>query len=417
MTPAQRAAAETRLGVLQSAGGSNLATETAAGFSIAEIECGWSSAMAIGGVLNPVYLAEQAALAAEYKAAGWQVAVSAGIFDYPSWLGNAVLDWQCVDQGGNGSSCPNFIWNPAVRALAAEYVSALVAAMSEQVEVDYYRIGLSPSGETHLQDSLPISTGTGSWWAFDPIAQGPAQGPNAGLPAGISPCPMPGWVPGATTWNNGSGSVSVTIAMATEWWNWYQGAVNNAHQWEMDAHSAAGYEGCFTICAPGWGESPQILENRLANLLGNSTIAPGWYQANIGSYWPSVIADVADPARVIVNISSVYDASGSPVNNYPANPSTDLSAELAQADWRVSNWSAPRWISYLAQRHGNYVMGESVGNSTQGELASLVPAIMTQAQACGLYAILWADEASLYSGGSYATPAQVASGFKTAFMA
>lgn len=416
MTPAQLAAAETRLGVLNSQGGSSLTTETAVGFSIAEIECGWGSATSSAGVIDPEYISQQAALAAEYKAAGWQVAVSAGIFDYPTWLPSAVANWQNVDQGGTGSGSPNFVWNPAVRALAAEYISALTSAMAEQVEVDYYRIGLSPSGEAHFQDSLPISTGTGSWWAFDPIAQ--AQGPNVGLPEGIGPCPLPGWIPGATTWNNGSGTINVTIAMATEWWNWYQGAINNAHQWEMDAHKPNGYDGCFLICMPGWGESPQILENRLANLLGNSTIAPGWYQANIGSYWPSVIDAIADPDRVIVNISSVYDGSGSsPVNNYSASPSTDLSAQLMQADWRVSGWSSARWISYLAQRNGNYVMGESVGNTTNGELASLVSAIMTQAQACGLYAILWANDLSLYTGGSNATPAQVATGFKTAFMA
>jgi len=161
LTIAQKAAAVARPGVLgthQTRDSTlvNFTANTNAGFTLAEIECGWDSAENGGqGDFSAGYLSGQAAIAAELKAAGYQVAVSAGIFNPPTWI-NTLPNWQYLDQEGNGSGTPNFAFNPAVRSAAAAYISQLTAAMSSAgVDVDYYRVGISPSGETYLPATVP----------------------------------------------------------------------------------------------------------------------------------------------------------------------------------------------------------------------------------------------------------------------
>jgi hypothetical protein len=415
-TTAQKAAAVPRAGLLgiQTSGGTtieHLAADTAAGMTLAELDLGWDSASTGDNTFSSGYLSDAANVVGQLQSAGYQVAVSAGIFNYPSWL-NGYANWQYVDQGSNGSGSPNFAFNPTVRSKAAAYISALQAAMaSAGVTPDYYRVGVAPDGEMYLPDSLPITSGTGSWWAFDALAQ--ASG-GTGLPAGVGACPMRGWTPGQSTWEGSP----VTVAMATSWWDWYMGAVNNAHQWEIAAHQATGWGGCLMLVIPGQGESPALLNNRLGNLLGPSTIFPTDFEANIAAYWPSTIAACANPANTVVDISSVGDGSGNStgggVNNASeaGDQSVPLTGGSGSADPYYSGWSSVRWIAYLAGQHGVLTLGESVGGD--GTASNVAP-VMTQARGCGLYALMWANDISMAAGGSNATPAEVVAGFKAAW--
>lgn len=419
LTIAQKAAAVPRPGLLgvQTTGGTtivNLAADTAAGFTLAELDLGWDAASTGDNTFSSGYLSNAANVAGQLKAAGYQVAVSAGIFNYPSWL-SGYSNWQYKDQGSHGSTSPNFVWNPVVRAKAAAYISALQAAMAAAgVDVDYYRVGLAPDGETLLPTNvagftgqmLPIMSGPGSWWAFDALAQ--AAG-GAGLPSGIGACPLIGWVPGT----NG-----VTVAQATSWWDWYMGAVNNAHQWEIAAHQAGAWNGCIMLVTPGQGESPALLSGRLGNLLGPSPVFANDFQANVGAYWPSMIAACADASSTVLDISSVGDGSGNAtgggVNNSSeaGDQSAPLTGGSGSADPYYSGWSSVRWLAYLAGRQGVRCVGESVGGlGTAGNVAS----VMQQARECGLYALMWANDVSMAAGGANATPAQVAGGFRAAW--
>ena len=440
LTIAQKAGAVPRPGVLgmQHTSGSsldNFTADTDAGFTLAELECGWDSAENGGqGDFSTGYLSGQAAIAAELKAAGYQVAVSAGIFNPPAWI-NTLPNWQYLDQEGNGSGTPNFAFNPEVRSAAASYISQLTSAMSSAgVDVDYYRVGISPSGETYLPatvpptypDSLPISTGTGSWWAFDALAQSAG---GSGLPSGVGACPMIGWVPGNCSYSGGS----VNPAMAASWWNWYQGAVNNAHRWEIAAHQAGGWNGCIMLVTPGRGLSPAVLDSRLANLLGPSTLGGTStdFTANIAAYRPSLLSTEATPANTVLDISSVYNGDGGSVptgyggntgdqngaNNCtgPGDAALPLtSSSVPCADPCYSNWSSVRWLAYLAKQNGLLILGESVGGNGG---ASQVAGCMNQAQQCGLYALMWAHDQSMAAGGSNATPAEVVAAFNAAWPA
>lgn len=438
LTIAQKAAAVPRPGVLgmaQTAGSTllNFTADTNAGFTLAEIECGWGSAENGGqGNFSSGYLSGQASIAAELKAAGYQVAVSAGIFDPPTWI-NTLPNWQHIDQGGHGSGTPNFAFSPAVRSAAAAYITQLTSAMTAAgVDVDYYRMGISPSGETHLPDTLPITSGTGSWWAFDALAQ--AAG-GTGLPPGVGANPLIGWTPGNSTYSGGS----VNSTMAGNWWDWYMGAASNAHQWEIAAHQAGGWNGCIMLCTPGRGCSPAVLNSRIANLLGPSTLGGTStdFTANIAAYWPTLLSTVADPANTVLDISSVFNADGGTVpsgfggntgdqtgvNNCtgPGDSALPLTATSGGcADPYHSQWSGVRWLAYLAGQNGLLTCGESVGDdgSHTWGLQSQVAGCMNQAQQCGLYALMWANDTTMNPGGGshpYATAANVVTGFNAVY--
>jgi hypothetical protein len=204
------------------------------------------------------------------------------------------------------------------------------------------------------------------------------------------------------------------------------------------------------LCCPGTGLAPHVLNDRLANLLGHSTLFPTEAQTNIGTYWPTVLAGVPNPANTVLDISSVWDGSGGTVpsgtSNWPVMTGTETgvnnnsaptdaaqplngSATVSCADPYYSSWSSARWLAYLAGVNGLVApLGESVGDgppdTRSNGLASQVSAIMTQAKNCGLYGIMFANDSSMnltsgsgYTSGSpaYATPANVASGFSAEY--
>ena len=199
------------------------------------------------GSFDSAYISQQAATVAEYLSAGWTVAVDVGLQYPPSWA-LALPYGQLVDQDGNASGTPDYEFSAAVRAAAAAYISSVVSSLTG---VSYYRIGLSTSGEM-LYPPAPDN----QWWAFSPLAQGSASG----LAPGVGAAPMPGWVPGTTTWDG----EPVTQAMVRSWYDWYLGALINAHTWEIDSFRQAGYQGLLQYVMPGVGALPYLYQERIA---------------------------------------------------------------------------------------------------------------------------------------------------------
>lgn len=369
----------------------NISAHTSAGFKLVEIECGWDQAQPSQGAFSASYLAKMVGICQQYKAAGYRVVVSPGLHYPPAWV-TSLTNGQYRDQNGVGSGTPNFTWNPAVRTAAGAYISQLVTAIG--ASVDYYRVGLSGSGECYYPN-----TSSHQWWAFDALAQGSA----ANLPAGVGACPMPGWTPGAATWNG----AAVTVTQATAWWNWYEGALINAHNWQTAAYRSAGWAGLVMYNMPGVGAVPHVIDARLGQLLAPMTGNTGDNQMENGSAWHLQLAAL-NLTNAVVNVSSIHDGSGDPVNN--SSTTADAAVALAAADPWNSHWSSARWISYLAGQRGARVLGENVGSNTAADVAG----IMAQAQACGLYGLMWSYDAQMFDG-SHATPTQIVSGFRTAY--
>jgi hypothetical protein len=404
----------------------NISTDTSAGFNIAELECRWDNAQpsAPSAAYNTTVINDYVAAAQTLKSDGYQIAVSAGIFNYPSWLASyAGTNWQYKDQSGAGSgsvsgeATPNWAFNPQIRSLAGNYISTLTAAMAAGgVTVDYYRIGLSASGEFHYPAN-------GSWWAFDALA----QTTNVSLlPAGVGLCPFPGWHPGTTTGG------TLTQAQAKAWYTWYLGALNNAHMWEINAHRAGGWAGVASLTIPGRGCTPTVYNNNFPSSGTCLTLPGGDNSLCYGAPWHLVIQDMiglgATADSTVLDISSMFafDANGG-VNDQPSSIAADNALSLAAADPSTTGWSSARWLSYLARTQPTplYIVGESVGEdhltgSHQWGLASQVSGAMAQAKACGLYGYFWANDLCMNDPGTpntppYATPANVVSGFNTAY--
>ncbi|MGH8918830.1 MAG: hypothetical protein ACRD0H_10950, partial [Actinomycetes bacterium] len=201
------------LGVLE-ADPTYLAQDNHAGIRFATLNLSWAKWEPRPGRTDARYRAAVVAQADTYRAAGWKVAVDIGLQQPPGWAA-AGRGGRLVDQYGTTSSTADFEFSQRARDVASRYVSDVVHSMGH---IDDYRVGLSENGETLYPD-----TATNQWWAFAPQAQGSA----AGRPRGVGATPLPGWVPGGSTWKG----KEVTISQVRSWYDWYFGAMAGAVAW------------------------------------------------------------------------------------------------------------------------------------------------------------------------------------------
>jgi len=310
-----------------------------------------------------------------YRAQGYKIAISVGLQYPPAWVMN-MPNGQHIDQFGGVSSGVNFSFNQAVRTEASAYIHDVVSTIGQ---VDYYRVGLSRAGEMQYP-----SAPNNNWWAFDSYAQGTASG----LPSGVGVTPLPGWIPGSSTYNGSP----VTQAQVTAWYNWYYGALINAFAWEIDAHRAAGYSGTIQLVTPGTGAPPTLYKNRIAANLADVPY-DSFHTMNIGQVWQRTFVDLASHlSNTILDISSVYDNSGSPRGN--VCQTGDDALPMSSADQWVSKWSDARWLTYLAHKQNLPVMGENPGDNTSAD----VPGIFALVNGCDLTGLMWAFDDQLYDG-------------------
>lgn len=374
------------LGVLE-ADPAFLAHDTRAGVRLAVLSLDWALWEPRKGHFDTSYRARVVRTADRYRAAGWKVAVDLGLQQPPAWV-LAQPGGRLVDQYGGRSSTADFEFSEAVRRGAARYISNVVHHMGAVAD---YRVGLSQSGE-----ALYPSTATNQWWAFVPQAQGEARG----LPEGVHATPLPGWVPGRSTWRGRP----VTEDQVRRWYNWYFGALVNAHAWEIATYRKAGYRGQLELVMPGTGALPDLYQAVLAGDLAHN---PGdcCDLLNAGAVWWKFLDELPDLRGTAVDVSSVYDSSGSPRGN-----GCEAGDERVQyrTSREIDSWSDTRWLTYLARRHGLPVMGENPGDTPARDL----PGIMHLVRSCGLVSLQWAWDFQLHGGGSTADLAQLSAAFK-----
>lgn len=349
----------------------HLRQDRAAGVRLVTIGVSWDKWEPSAGQTDAAYRSYLRGVADQYRAAGIKVAVDPGLQEPPPW----VLDLpngKLLDQHHKSAPAADFAWSRGVRRAATSYLDDLVATMGPVVD---YRVGLSEHGEALYPD-----TSSNQWWAFTPSAQGSASG----LPDGVSSTPLPGWEPGQPTWKG----QPVSVAQATNWYQWYFGGSVSALAWEINAYRATGYGGQLEVVMPGTGATPAAYTARLGNLLADRG-ADGYYTLNTAAVWWKLLGALPDLTNVAVDISSVDDGSGSPHANScaPSDASVPLTAPV------ISSWSDTRWLTYLATTHHLPVLGENPGNTPDSEL----PNIMRLATSCHLTALQWAWDANLYA--------------------
>jgi hypothetical protein len=343
-----------------------LQADAAAGIRLAVINVDWKSWEPAPRRFSKAYASKVDAAVRTYRAHGWEVAIDVGLQTPPAW----VLHWrdgQLTDQNGNLSGTPNYEFNPTVRTAAGAYIADLVRALGPS-KVEYYRVGLSISGEMLYGPNLPRS-----WWAYG-IAQRSS--------------PLPGWVPGNPTYRG----QPITGTQVHQWYDWYLRSLVNAEEWEITAYRSAGFGGSLELVMPGWGAVPSRYNELLSNdLAPNPDLDPDGTMNTGAVWWRQLAMLSSDQAlgALVVDISSVGDSSGT-----NGCQSDDRQLNLDQADPAVSAWSDTRWLTYLAGAHHLPVMGENAGDSSAAEL----PTIASLVQSCHLEALQWAWDNQLHDG-------------------
>jgi hypothetical protein len=370
-SPFPIAAATPAVGVLD-ADTANLSRDQGAGITFGTLDLNWSEWEPQAGVFNASYIASEEADAATFRANGWTLAVDLGLEEAPAWA-LALPGGRLVDQNGVTSTVADFEFSPRVRAAAATYIDQVVSGMGL---IQFYRIGLSENGEDHYPDV----TGDG-WWSA-----GPAQGSASSLPAGVGSTPLPGWIPGQSTFNG----VRVTSAQVTAWYAWYFGAMVNAHEWEINTIRSAGFSGYLELVTPGVGALPPRYNQRIAeDLAPDATVDPS-STLNSGAVWWMFLQTLQPLSNTALDISSVYDSSGTPLGNgcQPTDASVNY---LTAAPAVIASWSSTRWLTYLANGLGLPVMGENSDYMVASQLNSAT----ALAHSCGLLAFQFAQDHTL----------------------
>jgi hypothetical protein len=186
----------------------------------------------------------------------------------------------------------------------------------------------------------------------------------------------------------------------TSWYDWYFSAMVNAHAWEMATFRNTGFTGELELVIPGTGTLPANYRVRISERLAPNPAVDFYSTMNTGAVWWKLLDALPSLSNTVMDISSVYDASGSPRGNVCQQ--SDTTAALT--DPQIVNWSDTRWLTYLATKHQMEIMGENPGNTPTADIDGTI----ALASACHLYALQWAWDYTLHDDQGSAALSQVA---------
>jgi hypothetical protein len=191
------------------------------------------------------------------------------------------------------------------------------------------------------------------------------------------------------------------VAQVQQWYDWYLGAMVDGINWQVATYKRLGYTGGLQVLMPGLGSRPSEYTSAINGYL-DGTGDPN-HTMGRAAVWHKVIDAISDKQNVVAYVSSVADGSGG----------NDLcqagDAAVSLGDSRINDWSATRWVSYLANRYGMAKNGENPGRTdTNSYGRSMMQAAAQQMQACGFQGLMWAHDSNLYDGASGVTLADYA---------
>ncbi|CAN5420380.1 hypothetical protein BH10ACT10_BH10ACT10_01950 [soil metagenome] len=368
-TPAPAPTPTRVFGTLQSST-EHIATNRAAGISLATFDVYWDRFEPVEGHVDATYLSELKTRLATYRAAGVQLVLSPGVQYPPSWLFSYPRS-RFVNQYGDayapadvGKNVADMVFNQCMRDKQQAYLGRLFATLG----TDFYgvRLGGGWYGELNYPDAT-YAGHTNSYWAFDPVASGQVPG----LPTGIPANPVPGWLPG---------TVSSNHAAAAQFSTWYLEALRNYHDWQIRTARAL-YPGRLLMMYPSWGLRSGQLDAAVSADLAGTTSAERNGEVQRGFDFARYVRGITDPLVVVYTTWLDADASG--------DSGTDS-----------RSWSPVKWLALLARDRANplAVMGENTGWAGRAQ----IDLALGQARTFGLAAVMWAFEPQLYGSG-YAT--------------
>lgn len=358
-------------GILQSKQ-QNFKTNLDAGMNTVLFELSWNGFYSADGVKNTSYINEKKALLYDMYDKGYEVMLGLGTQYSPSWIYN-YPNSRYKNQYGDeyntteiGDTAVNAVFNSAIRDKLEEYVDDVFEEFGTDFSI--VRLGWMRYGEIGFPNQN-YNGKTNSWWAFDDIAQGKAQG----LPEGIPVCPVPGWIPGTASENN---------ADARAFAEWYMNALLNYQNWQVDIVSKK-VDSRLAILYPSWGMREGQLENAIKGNLAGTTGPEKNGEVQRGFDFARLITGITNP-KAIVYCTWI-----------DANPEW-TNGDDQEVPTTSNNFSPVHYMAYYAKIHPLKlsVMGENTGGGGMNAL-NLTFERMKKYELDG---IMWAFEPDLYDG-------------------
>ncbi|MGI9004197.1 MAG: hypothetical protein ACR2GH_21540 [Pseudonocardia sp.] len=388
------------------------AANRAAGVKLVVLEALWDHYQPTPSGVDDDYVRELNVRLSTCLGAGLRVILSPGVQYPPAWV-RQLPGAAFRDQHGSApaSGAVNVVFSAPVRQAVHEYLRRLTVDLP-LAQVEAVRLGTTDAGELGYPGPTDgPGDGAHDWWAFDDAAQ-----TGVGLPADQAPTPLPGWVPGETTWRGRT----VTTDDAAGWFQWYQRALVGAVVGQAEVLRAAGYGRDLHIPVAGRGVLPIDLQRATAARLDGSADPDGSLER--GLYYPDQFALLADASvarkdegsAFVLDLTSVDDATAVRARNLTPPQDTcrieDPEASL-HLTTPVHSWANLRWSRAIAARTGLSVIGENPGPpsaatggtaDSDSEAEQLVHA-PRYAVECRLAAFLFAFEDDLHTGRSAVT--------------
>ncbi len=376
--------------------------ERSAGLTITMLEARWDLFMPAAGTVDASYVAGLKQRISTCAGAGLRVVLGSGTQYVPAWvrtLSGASLKDQYGNPPTNGQI--DTVFSAAVSSAEADYLRRLVAALPPYT-VEGIRVGNGTAGEIGFPGGYDSGRGPlNSWWAF-----GAAPQNGTGLATGQQRTPMPGWIPGATTWQG----KTVSAAAALNWFLWYERSLMRSIVFQTQTLRAAGFLGYVHVPAAGSGVLPADLAAATTNRLGGAGNRDGSLYRGLYYVDQFPVLAGALPA-LVVDLTSIDDATA--VAARALNPPQDactVTDAVTSVDTAtpVATWSNMRFARAQAARAGLPVVGENVGppSPQTGGVPGSDPETQQVARApgyargCAMAALFFAFEDDLFTGRS-----------------
>ncbi len=336
---------------------------------LAMVEMSWKRAQPTGpDDLDIAYLQSIRDQIDTFRAAGRQVVVGLGMHYEPDWV--LALSQMRNQTGAVRTDQANVVFSAAVRSALADYITQADAVIGFE---DVWGVRINAAGAQG-----EIQYPDGNYWAFSTGAQN-----GADMPAGLAPNPFPGWKPA-------TGDTSLSVSQVEQWALWYQGAMADAMDDQMDAVAATGFRGWFFLIGAGSGARPSTWDSAIAGKLQATSLV------GTGVAWDKFYAALRPRDHVVAYSSSTAQSTSYNV----CQPGDD---QVAIDDVAANSWSAARWMTRVAHENGFAVAGENPGyhdsndyyidTTADGKMARAVDT----ADRCGFLAFFWAHDAQLWS--------------------
>ncbi len=154
--------------------------------------------------------------------------------------------------------------------------------------------------------------------------------------------------------------------------------MTNYQNWQIDQIRKY-FGGQLDIMYAGKGALPKLVMDALTNDLHGD----GWSESNSALYAAALydrhVAGLTSTTNNALYVTGIEDMAVSTVNDSSPYP---------------GDWSAARWISYLAKNYGMPVWGENGGKNNLAQLQLAVQ----RARDNQFNGLMWVDESQLYSG-------------------